>query len=174
MPFGVRLGPDAPLAAADLPDEVDTVVVDPAVPASAWPPGRRVLAEVTSVPEAREALGRGAHGLVARGSEAGGRIGDLSTFVLLQHLLAEFDAPVWAMGGIGPHTAAAAVAGGARGVVIDAQLALVAEAGLPATGRGRDLGRWTAARPRSTGGHRVYTRPDLPVIEPDRRPVRRA
>ncbi len=164
-PFGVRLGPDAPLAAADLPDEVDTVVVDPAVPASAWPPGRRVLAEVTSVPEAREALGRGAHGLVARGSEAGGRIGDLSTFVLLQHLLAEFDAPVWAMGGIGPHTAAAAVAGGARGVVIDAQLALVAEAGLPAPVAAAISamdGSETAVR----NGYRVYTRPDLPAIEP--------
>jgi acyl transferase domain-containing protein/NAD(P)H-dependent flavin oxidoreductase YrpB (nitropropane dioxygenase family)/NADP-dependent 3-hydroxy acid dehydrogenase YdfG len=164
-PFGVRLAPDAPLAAADLPEEVDTVVVDLAVPASAWPSGRRVLAEVTSGPEAREALRRGAHGLVARGSEAGGRIGDLSTFMLLQHLLAAFDTPVWAMGGIGPHTAAAAVAGGARGVVIDAQLALVAEAGLPAAVAAA-ISAMDGSETVVTGGYRVYTRPDLPAIEP--------
>ncbi|HEV7628064.1 MAG TPA: beta-ketoacyl synthase N-terminal-like domain-containing protein, partial [Streptomyces sp.] len=38
---------------------------------------------------------------------------------------------VWACGGIGPHTAAAAVTGGAAGVVLDTQLALLDEAGLP-------------------------------------------
>ena len=50
--------------------------------------------------------------------------------MLLQQLLAdaEFDLPVWACGGVGPHTAAAAVAGGAAGVVLDTQLALLAEA----------------------------------------------
>lgn len=35
--------------------------------------------------------------------------------------------------GIGPHTAAAAVAGGAAGVVLDSQLALLADSGLPET-----------------------------------------
>ncbi|OEV30575.1 hypothetical protein AN219_10070, partial [Streptomyces nanshensis] len=39
--------------------------------------------------------------------------------------------PVWACGGVGPRTAAAAVAGGAAGVVLDTQLALLDEAGLP-------------------------------------------
>ncbi|OLT11592.1 hypothetical protein BJF79_23815 [Actinomadura sp. CNU-125] len=50
----------------------------------------------------------------------------MTTFVLLQHLLA-LDVPVYAAGGIGTRTAAAAVAGGATGVVLDVQLALVAE-----------------------------------------------
>ncbi len=59
--------------------------------------------------------------------------GELSTFVLLQALLADdtLGVPVWAAGGIGPHTAAAAVAGGAAGVVVDTQLALLPEAELP-------------------------------------------
>nr|WP_254896628.1 type I polyketide synthase [Amycolatopsis sp. Hca4] len=94
-------------------------------------PGRRVLAEVTSRAAADRAVAAGAHGLIARGHECGGRVGELSTFVLLQALLADGHVPVWAAGGIGPHTAAAAVAGGAAGVVVDTQLALLPEAELP-------------------------------------------
>ncbi|WP_041540297.1 type I polyketide synthase [Catenulispora acidiphila] len=118
----VVLGVDSPWRAADL------VHADP-------DPGYRILVEVTSVAEARAAATAGAHGLIARGSEAGGRIGELSTFVLLQRLLAEpgldSDLPIWAAGGIGDHTAAAAVVGGAAGVVLDTQLALLPEAELP-------------------------------------------
>ncbi|MFI6054557.1 SDR family NAD(P)-dependent oxidoreductase [Streptomyces violascens] len=92
----------------------------------------RVLVEVGDREEARRAAADGAYGLVARGSECGGRGGDLSTFVLLQALLADpaYDLPVWACGGIGPRTAAAAVVGGAAGVVLDTQLALLAECGI--------------------------------------------
>ncbi|MFF7653114.1 SDR family NAD(P)-dependent oxidoreductase [Streptomyces sp. NPDC007983] len=93
----------------------------------------RVLAEVTDLDQALEAVRAGAHGLIARGAECGGPVGELSTFVLLQRLLAEpgVSVPVWAWGGIGPRTAAAAVIGGAAGVVLDTQLALLAESGLP-------------------------------------------
>src|SRR5688572_11813783 len=69
----------------------------------------RVLAEVTSTDEAVTAVAAGAEGLVAKGWEAGGRVGDLTTFVLLQQLLAaDLGRPIWAAGGIGPATAAAA------------------------------------------------------------------
>ncbi|MBO0867276.1 MAG: nitronate monooxygenase, partial [Micromonosporaceae bacterium] len=92
-----------------------------------------VLVEVTSIDQARAAKAGGAHGLIARGMEAGGRVGELSAFVLLQQLLAddELDLPVWVCGGIGPDTAAACVVGGARGVVLDSQLALLPESDLP-------------------------------------------
>ncbi|MFE4871976.1 SDR family NAD(P)-dependent oxidoreductase [Streptomyces sp. NPDC056682] len=92
----------------------------------------RVLAEVGGREEACRAAADGAYGLVARGSECGGRSGDLSTFVLLQALLADpaYNLPVWACGGIGPRAAAAAVVGGAAGVVLDTQLALLAESGI--------------------------------------------
>ncbi|MGD0556222.1 MAG: SDR family NAD(P)-dependent oxidoreductase [Streptosporangiaceae bacterium] len=164
-PFGVRLTANGALTPGDLPSEVDTILVAPSAP---WPTAaaRRVLAEVISPEEAREAIRRGADGLVARGSEGGGRVGDLSTFMLLQHLLAEFDVPVWAAGGIGPHTAAAAVAGGARGVAIDSQLALVTEANLPA-GIAAALAAMDGSETRITAGYRVYTRPGLPAIEPN-------
>jgi acyl transferase domain-containing protein len=93
----------------------------------------RVLVEVTSHQEARAAAASGAHGLIARGLEAGGRAGSLSTFVLLQQVLADetLTLPVWAMGGIGPRTACACVIGGAAGVVLDSQLGLLPESDLP-------------------------------------------
>ncbi|MBE8517889.1 SDR family NAD(P)-dependent oxidoreductase [Amycolatopsis sp. H6(2020)] len=127
--FGVRLA-----RPVDLPDAVTTVLLTE--DAGCTPrdfPGRRVLAEVTSRAAAGRAVAAGAHGLIARGHECGGRVGELSTFVLLQALLADdtLGVPVWAAGGIGPHTAAAAVAGGAAGVVVDTQLALLPEAELP-------------------------------------------
>jgi acyl transferase domain-containing protein/NAD(P)H-dependent flavin oxidoreductase YrpB (nitropropane dioxygenase family) len=118
---------------ADLPEQVTTAVL--ALDAALSPadlPGLRVLVEVTSREQAHDAVLAGAHGVIARGCESGGPIGDLATFVLLQQLLGDLDVPVWAAGGIGPNTAAAAVAGGAAGVVLDVQLALLAESELPA------------------------------------------
>ncbi|RSD07361.1 type I polyketide synthase [Amycolatopsis eburnea] len=129
--FGVRLA--GPPPGAELSEAVTTVLLTEDAGCAARDfPGRRVLAEVTSRASAARAVGSGAHGLVARGHECGGRTGELSTFVLLQALLDDFDVPVWAAGGIGPHTAAAAIAGGAAGVVLDTQLALLPEAELPA------------------------------------------
>jgi acyl transferase domain-containing protein/NAD(P)H-dependent flavin oxidoreductase YrpB (nitropropane dioxygenase family)/acyl carrier protein len=130
--FGIRLAGSA--VAAELPEAAGTVLLTEGAPCTAWDfPGRRVLAEVTSRAAAAAAIAGGAHGLIARGHECGGRTGELSTFVLLQALLADHapDVPVWAAGGIGPHTAAAAIAGGAAGVVVDTQLALLPEAELP-------------------------------------------
>ncbi|MGW6770515.1 SDR family NAD(P)-dependent oxidoreductase [Streptomyces sp. NPDC055037] len=134
LPFGVRIRPGCTVTAADLPEPVDTVLLaDPGRTPEEFA-DRRVLVEVTGLAGAREAAGAGAAGLIVRGAESGGRAGELSTFVLLQQVLADPDIalPVWACGGIGPHTAAAVVAGGAAGVVLDTQLALFDEAALPA------------------------------------------
>jgi acyl transferase domain-containing protein/NAD(P)H-dependent flavin oxidoreductase YrpB (nitropropane dioxygenase family) len=138
-PFGVRVGALCRMT----PEELTTGSQDGGPHTvvlgldSAWAVGDvageyRVLAEVTDLDQALEAAAAGVHGLIARGSESGGRVGELSTFVLLQMLLSEqrLDLPVWSCGGIGPRTAAAAVAGGAAGVVLDSQLALLAESGL--------------------------------------------
>jgi acyl transferase domain-containing protein/NAD(P)H-dependent flavin oxidoreductase YrpB (nitropropane dioxygenase family) len=167
--FGVRVPADCPLAPSELPAEVDTVVLGVG---SAWSAaeaatgGRRVLAEVTSAAEAAAVGAAPVDGLIAKGCESGGPVGTTAAFVLLQQILADadLDLPVWSAGGIGTHTAAAAVAGGAAGVVLDAQLALSAEADLPA-----DVAAAVAAMDGSettvVGGHRVYTRPDLPVAQ---------
>ncbi|MEU1014048.1 nitronate monooxygenase, partial [Streptomyces sp. NPDC005890] len=135
-PFGIRVTGRCALTLTDLGGAVDTVVLTPDAPwtAADLPTDTRVLAEVTDLGQARAAVRAGARGLIARGCESGGRVGELSTFVLLQQLLAEEELtglPVWACGGIGPRTAAAAVAGGAAGVVLDSQLALLAESELP-------------------------------------------
>ncbi|MFE7116603.1 beta-ketoacyl synthase N-terminal-like domain-containing protein, partial [Streptomyces sp. NPDC057654] len=132
-PFGVRIRPNCPIYAADLPATATTVLLaDPDRRPDEFP-GRRVLAEVTDLAEAVRAVETGAWGLIARGTESGGRVGELSTFVLLQQLLGSpgIDVPVWAWGGIGVRTTTAAVAGGAAGVVLDTQLALLDEAELP-------------------------------------------
>jgi acyl transferase domain-containing protein/NAD(P)H-dependent flavin oxidoreductase YrpB (nitropropane dioxygenase family)/NAD(P)-dependent dehydrogenase (short-subunit alcohol dehydrogenase family) len=165
--FGVRIPTGCPLSPADLPAQVDMVVhgLDSPWPAAA---GRREFVEVMSVAQAHAAVQAGAYGLIAKGAEAGGRVGTTTTFVLLQQLLADpqIGVPIWAAGGIGPHTAAAAIAGGAAGVVLDTQLALVAEADLPgevaAAIRVMD-GSETAV----VGGHRLYARPDLATVDPD-------
>lgn len=174
--FGVRVGPRCRLSPADLaPDGPHTVVLAADAP---WPVAEvaarhRVLVEVTDRAGAREAARAGAHGLIARGGECGGRVGELSTFVLLQQLLTTSDVelPVWACGGIGPRTAAAAVAGGAAGVVLDGQLALLAESALPepAAAALRSLdGSETVV----LAGHRVLLRrgPDAPRLPDDAGP----
>ncbi|HKR51096.1 MAG TPA: SDR family oxidoreductase [Pseudonocardiaceae bacterium] len=165
--FGVRIPAHCPLSPADLPEQVDLVVHPPGSRFTPVP-RRRTLVEVTSIAQARAAVQAGAYGLIAKGAEAGGRVGASTTFVLLQQLLADpqIRVPIWAAGGIGLHTAAAAVAGGAAGVVVDTQLALVAEADLPgevtATIRVMDGSETTIV-----GGHRIYARPDLVAAEPD-------
>jgi acyl transferase domain-containing protein/NAD(P)H-dependent flavin oxidoreductase YrpB (nitropropane dioxygenase family)/NAD(P)-dependent dehydrogenase (short-subunit alcohol dehydrogenase family) len=108
---------------------------------------RRCLLEVTSSAQAANARKAGFIALIAKGHEAAGRVGEESTFVLLQRLLAEHDLPVWAMGGIGIHSAAACFAGGAAGVVLDSQVLLTPESRIPAPVR--------AALSRPDGGETV-------------------
>ena len=137
--LGVKL--DASLGgraiAASLPDAVSLVVLATSA-AAEWPalvtalrrPGRRVLCECTSEEQARLAIAAGVDGVIAKGGEAGGHVGDETTFVLVQRLIG-CGVPVWAAGGIGLHTAAACRVAGCAGIVIDAALALTRESTLP-------------------------------------------
>src|ERR1700733_558251 len=70
-------------------------------------------------------------GLIAKGHESGGLVGSETTFVLLQRLMKQTSLAVWAQGGIGLHSAAACIAAGAAGVVLDGQLSLTRESSLP-------------------------------------------
>ncbi|MEU2718533.1 nitronate monooxygenase [Streptomyces sp. NPDC007205] len=176
-PFGVRVGARCRLS----PEEIvagKTGMEGGAEPhavilgiGSPWQVGDvaahfKVLVEVADLEQALEAVRAGAYGLVARGSESGGRVGELSSFALLQHL--RLDIPVWVCGGIGPRTAAASMVGGACGVVVDSQLALLAES---------ELDEAVAAELRSMdgsdtvlmAGHRVLHRrgPSAPLVPAD-------
>ena len=105
-----------------------------ALPAGGVPAGVTALVEVRSEAEARAAIAAGAQGLVARGAESGGRVGDECAFVLLQRLVG-LGVPLWLGGGIGVHSARAARVGGATGVLVDSQLALARDASTPAAVR---------------------------------------
>lgn len=94
--------------------------------------GMTLLLEVTDVDQAHAGVRLGVDGLIAKGNEADGWVGEETTFILLQRLLAQVDLPVWAYGGIGIHSAAACRTAGAAGVVLDSQLALARESTLPA------------------------------------------
>ncbi|MTW04779.1 type I polyketide synthase, partial [Pseudoduganella ginsengisoli] len=83
------------------------------------------VVQVVSLEEALEAQRLGAHGLILKGAESGGRIGAFNSFILLQQTHGRLSLPYWAQGGMGPHGAAAAVVAGAQGVLYDAQLALM-------------------------------------------------
>ncbi|WBC00005.1 SDR family NAD(P)-dependent oxidoreductase [Solwaraspora sp. WMMA2080] len=138
-PIAVRVPASCPASVDDVerlaPGQMELVVVTGELPwdLSGLVTRYRVLAEVTSLAAARTAAAAGVHGLIACGMESGGEVGELSTFVLVQQLTAaDLGVPVWALGGIGPYTAAACVLGGAAGVVLDNQLALMPESDLPA------------------------------------------
>ena len=145
---------------------VDAVVVDAqdlGATVEAWRSSGtwRVLAQVTSREEAEAAVAAGAHGLVASGCEAGGRVGTTEAFILFQQVV-DLGVPVWSRGGIGAHTAAAVMAGGGAGVVLDVQLGLLRESGLDTDTR-HALAAMDGSETRVVGGHRIYTRPDLPA-----------
>jgi NAD(P)H-dependent flavin oxidoreductase YrpB (nitropropane dioxygenase family) len=128
--FGVKLY--AHSLGMPLPNSVRCVILDEPAPLDRLRHEDRVfVTQVTSIDEAEIALRYGTDALIAKGTEAGGRVGMETTFVLLQRLLARTDKPIWAQGGIGLNTAAAVLVAGARGIVLDAQLALAKECQLP-------------------------------------------
>ena len=156
-PFGVRVPEHLDPSGIVLPPHVQAVVVPASSRRFAWG-DRTVLAQVRTVDEARDAIAGGVTGLIVKGHEAGGAVSDETSFVLLQRVLSETHAPVWVQGGIGLHTAAACVAAGARGVVIDSQLALLEEACTSDALR-RAVSAMDGSETVVAGGYRVYARP---------------
>ena len=68
--------------------------------------------------------------LIIKGSEAGGRVAGLSSFVLMQTYLEKTKLPIFVQGGVGIHTTAGIFASGASGIVLDSQFFLADEAPL--------------------------------------------
>ena len=91
-----------------LPSSISTVILTPAKPG-----GLRtlveafhardlfVILEVTSAAGAMEGSTAGADALLAKGNEAGGFVGEKTTFILLQQILSKTKLPVYAQGGSG-------------------------------------------------------------------------
>lgn len=122
---------------AVLPPLIDVVILTSAAPddlhrqvQTCRRQGRTLILEVTSLEQARLGVELAVDGLIAKGHEAGGRVGSETTFILLQQLSQHVSLPFWAQGGIGLYTAGACFAAGASGVVLDTQLALTRESAL--------------------------------------------
>jgi acyl transferase domain-containing protein/NAD(P)H-dependent flavin oxidoreductase YrpB (nitropropane dioxygenase family)/NAD(P)-dependent dehydrogenase (short-subunit alcohol dehydrogenase family) len=130
---------------------------------------RSVLLEVMSLEQAFLGETLGVHGIIAKGNEAAGIVGEKTTFILLQQILSKTALPVFAQGGIGLHTAAACCAAGASGVILDTQFLLCREAPLTTEVR-HFISRMDGSEPRLFSGEsgvecRVYLRPDSPILE---------
>ena len=133
--------------------------------------GRRILFEAVSLAEAQLGERLGVDGLILKGHEAGGRVGAETSFILLQRWRAHVerggnaDLPVFVQGGVGPNTAAACAAGGATGVVLDAQLLLTRESSIPEEIRQRlaafDGSETSCPGERLGAPYRVLSRPGL-------------
>jgi acyl transferase domain-containing protein/NAD(P)H-dependent flavin oxidoreductase YrpB (nitropropane dioxygenase family)/NAD(P)-dependent dehydrogenase (short-subunit alcohol dehydrogenase family) len=135
--------------------------------------GVRVLLEVTSRAEAQIGLDLQVDGLIAKGNEAAGRVGEETTFILLQALQTITSVPVYAQGGIGLHTVAACSIAGAAGVVLDSQLLLTRESSLPAALKER-LARMDGSETLVLGGelgapYRLFAEPAAPALAELRR-----
>jgi NAD(P)H-dependent flavin oxidoreductase YrpB (nitropropane dioxygenase family) len=128
-----------------------------------------ILLECTSLEEARAGEQFGVDAVIAKGHEAGGRVGDETTFILLQRLLGHLSLPVWAQGGIGLHTAAACFGANAANVVLDSQLYLTRESPLPESVRSKIAamdGSETLCLGQGLGEcYRIYSRPGMPAVE---------
>ena len=125
----------------------------------------KLFYQVHTLDEAMEAMAAGAGAIVVKGNEGAGKVGYESSFVLFQRIIAAVkDIDVYVQGGVGIHTAAAVMALGARGVVLDSQLALFPEAGTPSAVR-QACEKLSGNETRLFGDFRVLVRPNSPAID---------
>ncbi|MBS0561714.1 MAG: nitronate monooxygenase, partial [Proteobacteria bacterium] len=132
-------GGDAALidVAARLGARLGHLIVDPATMSACGPAlaafragGGRVGLEIVEWDPGIAALAAGADLLWLKGHEAGGFVGEQTSFILIQKVAGRTDLPFYVRGGVNERSAAAATVGGAAGVVLDDQLLLLRESPL--------------------------------------------
>ncbi len=129
--------------------------------------GRAAWAEVIARGAATRAEASGATALIVAGHEAGGIVGDDSSFILMQAVVGQSNVPVWVRGGVGPRVAAGCVAAGAAGVVLDGAV-LLSRGTLSAADSAR-VERWDGSETRVFGPTdgpqvRAYAPPGSPLL----------
>jgi len=93
--------------------------------------GTKVFCDVVNLEHAQKAVSKGADGLIAVASGAGGHAGNISPFVLIPYLLQYVSVPILAAGGIGNGaTLAAALALGSSGVSMGTRFIASQECGV--------------------------------------------
>ncbi|WP_187807325.1 type I polyketide synthase [Aquipseudomonas alcaligenes] len=136
--FGVRLGHFDPLLAEHLaqamPEALRLLVLgrEQWSEWQAWlaklpAPGPLLLLELSDNEPLDATIASRLNGLLLKGYEAAGFVGESSSFILAQHWRATSDLPLYLRGGITPHTAAAAALAGFAGVALDSQVLLLQE-----------------------------------------------
>ena len=94
----------------------------------------KILFEAISVKQAQIAHKAGVNGIIAKGNETGGWVGEETTSILLQRIKSEISSlPVLVYGGIGLYSAAAYYTAGVSGLVLDSQLWLAKESTISAS-----------------------------------------
>lgn len=106
----------------------------PALIASLRDQGVKVLVEVLTPEPLAAAVAAGVDGILVKGNESGGYVGEDASFILLQKWLKQAPPglPLYLRGGLTPHVAAACQAVGVAGGVFESQLLLLDEIRLPA------------------------------------------
>lgn len=156
--FGIRIPQGVHLSPGDIPSHVGVIILADGRGLDRYP-GKKILVQATDAAGAVDAEKAGAWAVIAKGSESGGPVQAMSSFIFFQALKKCLSIPVFVQGGCGFHTAPAVLAAGAQGVVFDSQLALLRESRVPDSLKAvirRLDGTETTVR----GGRRVYSRPD--------------
>ncbi|MDL2144725.1 SDR family NAD(P)-dependent oxidoreductase [Flavobacterium tructae] len=160
--YGIYLTSDR-LTSLQLPEQVSLAILPFGISVEIYPNVSRIY-QVTNLEQAREAEKLGAVGIIVKGNEAAGLVGYESTFVLFQRVIQEIKTiPVWVQGGIGLHTAAAVKALGAKGIVLDSQLALYPESSVPQELKNL-CSKLNGTETKIIAQHRVLVRPNSPVL----------
>jgi acyl transferase domain-containing protein/NAD(P)H-dependent flavin oxidoreductase YrpB (nitropropane dioxygenase family) len=128
---------------------------------------RLVMLEINSLEQAMIGEQADVDGLIAKGNEAAGLVGEKTAFILLQQLRSRITKPLWIQGGVGLHTATACYTAGAAGIVLDSQLALTRESPLPENVKKRISvmdGTETVCVGNNVSPCRIYGRPGHPLV----------
>ncbi|MDR3120890.1 MAG: hypothetical protein LBU58_06110, partial [Clostridiales bacterium] len=166
--FGVCID-DAALLSISLPPQVTKIIMpwrlcsSDSAKLEMRRPEAEVWWQVRSADETAEALDDGESRLILKGREGVGYCGEESSLVLflqLVKLCKKSDAAVRVQGGVGVHTAAAYLALGAEGVLLDSQLALFPECGAPAELKAA-LGKLGGGEIHRCEGYQYWPRPGV-------------
>lgn len=126
---------------------------------------QRLFYQVHDINEAKKAKAEGAVGIIIKGNEGAGKVGYESSYILFQRVVKEItNIDIYVQGGVGIHTAAALVAAGAAGVVLDSQLTLFPECTAPKEIK-QLCEKLSGNETRLIGNTRILVRPNSPVLD---------
>ncbi len=143
-----------------LPDQVQLVICSDASSIPLFNT-KSVYLQVRKAEDSLQAEKYGATGIIVKGNEGAGLVGNESSFVLFQKVKKITKLPIWVQGGVGIHTTPALIMAGARGVVLDSQLALFPECTLPESTK-EVFRKIDGTETQVIDGYRVLVRPNSP------------